>query len=300
MEFHPIRAEDKETLDSYFKEADSRNCDMCFSTNYLWGNHYGLTWAEAGGMLIIRTNSEEERPGFYFPIGSGDPEEAVAEVEDFCRERDIPVRFYLVSRQAEAWLQSHRPSLYQVFYNRDVEDYVYEREKLVRLSGRKYHGKKNHVNKFKRAFPDWSYEPITEENRQDCLDMLTEWKKLNSVEEDIEKHAESCVARNYLLQLEMLGQKGGAIRADGKIVAFTIGEKINSDTFVVHIEKAFSDVPGAYAIINQQFLEHEAGDCLYVNREDDSGEEGLRQAKVSYHPLFMIEKGMAIRSDENL
>ena len=299
MEFHPIRAEDKEILDPYFKEADSRNCDMCFSTNYLWATHYGLTWAEAGGMLIIRTNSEEEQPGFYFPIGSGNPERAVAEVEAYCKERGIPVRFYLVSRETEAWLQSHRPSLYRVFYNRDVEDYVYEREKLVRLSGRKYHGKKNHVNKFKRAFPEWSYEPITEDNRQDCLDMLTEWKKLNSVEEDIEKHAESCVARNYLLKLEMLGQKGGAIRADGKIVAFTIGEKINSDTFVVHIEKAFSDVPGAYAIINQQFLEHEAGDCLYVNREDDSGEEGLRQAKVSYHPLFMIEKGMAIRSDEN-
>ena len=73
-------------------------------------------------------------------------------------------------------------------------------------------------------------------------------------------------------------------------------EKINSDTFVVHIEKAFSDVPGAYAIVNQQFLEHEAEDCLYVNREDDAGEEGLRQAKVSYHPVFMIEKGMAFRN----
>ncbi len=296
MEFHPIRAEDQEIIQEYFKQIDSRNCDMCFSTTYLWREFYGLSWSQEGDMLIIKTGFQDEAPGFYFPIGSADPERALTAIETWCEENRVPVRLYCVSRDHEKWLDIHRPSLYQVTYNRDVEDYVYEREKLVRLSGRKYHGKKKHVNKFKRAFPDWTYEPITDANRRDCLEMLREWKKINSVEEDIEKHAESCVARNYLLHLEMLGQKGGAIRAQGRIVAFTVGEKINSDTFVVHIEKAFSDVPGAYAIVNQQFLEHEAGDCFYVNREDDAGEEGLRQAKVSYHPVFMIEKGMAYRS----
>ena len=83
------------------------------------------------------------------------------------------------------------------------------------------------------------------------------------------------------------------IRADGEVVAFAVGEQINEDTLVVHIEKAFSEVPGAYAIINQQFLVHEADELKYVNREDDVGEPGLRKAKLSYHPEFLVEKGFA-------
>ena len=296
MEFHPIRAEDKEEFDRYFKELNSRNCDMCFATMFLWARHYEMTWTQTEGMLIIKVGSDDSDPSFYFPIGTGNPDKALKVIEEYCSEKGKPVRLFCVSRENEQWLNENRPSLYTVTYNRDVEDYIYETEKLVRLSGRKYHGKKNHVNKFKRAYPEWSYEPITDENREDCLQMLNEWKRLNSVEDDYEKHAESCVARNSLLQLEMLGEIGGAIRAGGRIVAFTIGERLNDDTFVVHIEKAFSDVPGAYAIVNQQFLEHEAGDFLYVNREDDAGEEGLRQAKVSYHPVFMIEKGTAVRN----
>ena len=79
---------------------------------------------------------------------------------------------------------------------------------------------------------------------------------------------------------------------DNQIVAFTMGEPICSDTFVVHIEKAFPDVQGAYPMINQQFVEHECMQYKYVNREEDIGEEGLRKAKRSYRPVFMVEKGL--------
>ena len=96
---------------------------------------------------------------------------------------------------------------------------------------------------------------------------------------------------NALRLFEELDLKGGILRIDGKIVAFTIGEPICPDTFVVHIEKAYADVPGAYTMINQQFVEHECMDYKYVNREDDAGSEGLRKAKLSYKPVFMVEKG---------
>ena len=89
--------------------------------------------------------------------------------------------------------------------------------------------------------------------------------------------------------------KGGLLRANGEVVAFALGEQINEDTLVVHIEKAFSEVPGAYAVINQQFLIHESGGLKYVNREDDVVEPGLRKAKLSYHPEFLVEKGFAKR-----
>ena len=84
------------------------------------------------------------------------------------------------------------------------------------------------------------------------------------------------------------------MRQEGRVVAFCLGEPLTEDTFVVHFEKAFADVQGAYPIINQQFAEHECGDYPYINREEDDGEEGLRRAKLSYHPVMMQEKCMAI------
>jgi hypothetical protein len=117
------------------------------------------------------------------------------------------------------------------------------------------------------------------------------WREMNHCDEDPEKLLELCVAQNSLLLFEELGFSGGVLRVDGKVVAFTIGEAICEDTYVVHIEKAFADVEGAYTMINQQFVEHECMKYRYVNREEDTGAEGLRKAKLSYHPAFLVEKG---------
>lgn len=122
--------------------------------------------------------------------------------------------------------------------------------------------------------------------------MALEWRNRNGCEEDEEKSAEICVTLNSLRLFEELKLRGGLIRAGGRVVAFTIGEPVCDDTMVVHIEKAFADVQGAYPIINQQFLVHEAAEYRYVNREEDLGEEGLRKAKESYHPVFLQEKGV--------
>ena len=106
------------------------------------------------------------------------------------------------------------------------------------------------------------------------------------------RSGKKCVTLNALRLFEELGFKGGLLRAGGKVIAFSIGEPVCDDTMVVHIEKAYAQVQGAYPMINQQFLLHEAQGYPYVNREDDAGQEGLRQAKLSYHPAFMVEKGM--------
>ena len=108
------------------------------------------------------------------------------------------------------------------------------------------------------------------------------------------------MALNSLRLQKELELRGGVLRAGGEVVAFTLGEPVSEDTFVVHIEKAYSDIRGAYPMINQQFLEHEVSQYLYVNREDDTGEEGLRKAKLSYHPVFMVEKGTAVLRGESV
>ena len=125
------------------------------------------------------------------------------------------------------------------------------------------------------------------------------WRRENGCEEDEEKNAEMCVALNSLRLFEELKLTGGLLRVRGEVVAFTIGEPACDDTFVVHIEKARADVEGAYTVINQQFVSHEvAGKYKYVNREDDVGTEGLRKAKLSYHPEFLVEKGYVTEEEK--
>ena len=121
--------------------------------------------------------------------------------------------------------------------------------------------------------------------------MALKWRNKNGCEDDPEKNAEMCVTLNSLRLYKELGLKGGVLKVDQRIVAFTVGEQLCDDTFVVHIEKAFADVEGAYPMINQQFVQHECADYTYVNREEDTGAEGLRKAKLSYRPAFLEEKG---------
>ena len=189
-------------------------------------------------------------------------------------------------------MESFYPGRFQVEYDRDEADYVYEREKLATLAGKKLHGKRNHINKFKSLYEDWTYESLNDENVEDCFQMALKWRNQNGCDEDHEKNAEMCVTLNSLRLYKELGMVGGIIRVAGKIVAFCIGEPVSEDTFVVHIEKAFPEIEGAYPMINQQFVLHECMEYQYVNREEDTGAEGLRKAKLSYRPVFLVEKGV--------
>ena len=290
MDFKPVRAEDKETINKYLKHVRSRSCDMSFAAIYLWRGFYNLEYAECEDMIVFRSNEEET--SLSLPLGAGDPKKALDRVLEYCREEGIPPVFHSISREMEQYLNEQYPGQFRVEFDRDIADYIYETQALIELKGRKYHGKKNHINKFSKMY-DWSYEAITPENTQECLDMLKKWKAQNCATEDLEKHAEICVSEASLREREFLGLTGGLLRVDGQVVAFTVGEQIHPDTFCVHIEKAFADIQGAYSMINQQFLIHEAADCKYVNREDDVGDPGLRKAKLSYHPAFLEEKGVA-------
>ena len=254
LNFKRAELEDKELISHYFKHHTSRSCERTFVNVYLWSRHY--------------------------------------KVQQYSEERGYPFSLYNVTPDNFERLEEWYPGRFQIEYSEADADYVYESEKLATLSGKKLHGKRNHINKFKAVYEGrWSYESITRENVEECFQMALKWRNQNGCEDDIEKNAEMCVTLNSLRLFEELELVGGLIRVDGEIVAFSIGEPICSDTFVVHIEKAYADVPGAYTMINQQFVEHECMAYKYVNREEDTGEEGLRKAKRSYRPVFMVEKG---------
>ena len=291
IEFKRPELEDKDIITSYFEKAPSRSCERTFVNVYLWSRHYKVKYAVIEDALIFK--SEDRGMAFAYP--AGEPEHVKKALEfliEYCKERECPFILYNVTPEMFAQLERWYPGRFTVEYDRDIADYVYESEKLATLAGKKLHGKRNHINKFKSLYPDWTYEELNDDNVEDCFQMALKWRNKNGCEDDPEKNAEMCVTLNSLRLYKELGLKGGVLKVDGRIIAFTVGEPLCGDTFVVHIEKAFADVEGAYPMINQQFVQHECADYTYVNREEDTGAEGLRKAKLSYRPAFLEEKGV--------
>ena len=173
--------------------------------------------------------------------------------------------------------------------DRDNWDYVYLQEKLATLSGRKLHGQKNHYNAFVKAHPDYTYEPITLDNMMECLNFGEQWCD-EHMHEDSSLLCEKYAIQEAFLSFEQLELRGGAIRFDGKIQAFSFGKKINDDTAVLHVEKANHDVRGLYTAITKEFAAHAWTDVKYLNREEDMGKPGPRAAKEALHPEFMVKK----------
>ena len=283
--------EDKEIITAYFDRSPSRSCERTFVNVYLWSRHYRVQYAVIEDALVFK--SRDHGIAFSYPAGEKENiRKAVDYLTGYCKDLGCPLVFYNVTPEMFAQLEEWYPGRFTVEYNRDYADYVYEREKLATLAGKKLHGKRNHINKFKTLYPDWTYEALSDDNVEDCFQMALEWRNENGCEDDPEKNAEMCVTLNSLRLYKELGLKGGVLKAQGRIVAFTVGEPLCDDTFVVHIEKAFPDVEGAYPMINQQFVQHECMNYKYVNREEDTGAEGLRKAKLSYRPAFLEEKGI--------
>lgn len=280
IKFKRPELEDREIISSYFAKAPSRSCERTFANVYLWSRHYHVKYAVIEDALIFQ--DDEVDLAFAYP--AGEPQcvkNALEFLTKYSQERGYPLKLYNVTQENFAQLEAWYPGEFQVEYIRDAADYVYESEKLATLPGKKLHSKRNHINKFKTLYPNWSYESLSEANQEECFQMALKWRNQNGCDEDPEKNAEMCVTLNSLRLYKELGQTGGVLRIDDKIAAFAIGEPISEDTFVVHIEKAFPHIDGAYPMINQQFVLHECMDYKYVNREEDTGAEGLRKAKLS-------------------
>lgn len=291
VQWKAIKLENKDLIENYYGLEQSRNCEATFANNLLWSPYYNVEFTIIKDMLIFK---EVKEKGFCltFPIGKGDLSAAMDFITAYFEQEKTPFCLYLVTKEQFHRLEEIFPHKYQIELQRDKADYIYETEKLITLSGKKLHSKRNHINKFKQENALWNYEAITEDNRRECYEMARKWRILNGADEDDEKSEELCVTVNALNLLQELDLKGGALRVNGEIVAFTIGEEGTKDTFIVHIEKAFADIQGAYPMINQQFVEHVASSYQYINREEDTGSEGLRKAKMSYRPIFLEEKGV--------
>lgn len=281
MIFRKLVPEDKELFDKY-KSKTSKYSENSFVTLYLWDKYYNLHLCEEDGFLFIRFTIDGKNQ-YLFPMGEGDLKKAFEKVMN--EEEKVTLRF--ITEEQKAFIEESFPDKFTFTLREDLCDYVYETERLTSFSGKKLHGKKNHVNFFEKTY-NYTYETVTEEVAiKECKPLLLQWidektKNLNPIEHD----AMEKIFDNY----KLFNLTGGVIRIDGEIVAMTFGERLTGDTVLVQVEKAKEDIRGAYPMICKLFLENEWNDTTFVNREEDMGIEGLRKAKESYCPIFKTLK----------
>lgn len=299
--FHEITLEDKAWLKSKLAEDDNNSCERSFATIFLYRKLYQAQIAEIKGCCVFRCifkTMNENVPywTYYFPIGAGDKRGALEVMLEMCQEEQIPLHLEPITADERALLLEWFPSKFLIESNRDFYDYIYSREKLATLKGKKMQKKRNHIARFKDD-EDWSYEPITRHNLAETRFMAHNWICSRSEKWNEDMENEFFVLEEAFANYEALDLRGGILRQHGDIVAFTIGEPISKSTFLVHFEKAFPEVHGAYPMINQQFIQHAAEEFEYINREDDMGDLGLRKAKLSYYPEILLKKYIAETSE---
>lgn len=279
--------EDKKLLKKYYDANLRRGYECSFGNACLWAGLYDLSYDIIEDMLIFRNNANGEI-SFCFPIGQGDVKKVIDNLLLLCEKENIPFQMYGVTKDDFALLDTLYPNKFNHTLSRDSFDYIYLSERLATLKGKKLSAKRNHINRFAENNPDWSYEAITKDNIAECEAMLLKWA---SLKDGPARADEVSVAKKALKHFFEFEFTGGLIRAKGEVIAFTMGERLCDDTFIVHFEKAFADIQGAYQIINREFVRALNGKYKYINREEDTGNENLRKAKLSYHPDILLEKG---------
>ena len=289
--FKDITLEDKEIITSRIFPNDCCNCELSFANHVSWRFQYQTKYAVVEDFLVLKYLSEGKEI-FMMPIGKGNADHIVEILIKDAESQGIPFIMHAACHFVENQLSDEMRERFNLMPNRDFFDYVYLREDLATLKGNKFQQKRNHVNRFMKTYPNWEYKSATPELIKLCIEKENEWYNTN---EDY-RHQNIDSERQALLfamnHAEEIGIKGGVLFVDNKVVAFTFGFSINYKTFGVHFEKADINYTGAFTMINNMFAKDIPEEFVYVNREEDLGIEGLRKAKMSYNPEFMITKGL--------
>ena len=288
LEFKEITISDREWIQPLLDMSSFRSMEYSFNFTYLWREVLGYQVARMNDYYLLKSARPGHPVSYLYPAGSGDVFPVLEALREDAARCGSPLLLHGILGEQKALLEILFPDKFEFIELSDYSDYIYESEKLISLSGKKLHAKRNFVNRFKKENPDWAYEKINHENMMGIREMTCKWLGTHEHNKTLDEESRSVLsAIDHFFELKL---DGGLIRAGGQVVAFSMGDRLTHDTYLVHIEKAFSDVPGAYAIINQQFAEKNCSGYTYINREDDSGQEGLRKAKLSYRPAFMMKK----------
>ncbi len=297
LSLEKITIDKKDLFNQYLKRKCSVNSEFTFTNLFMWRKSYDIRYTILNDMLCIMPQHTGGPRSATFPIGfmreDGTEGDIVPVIETllayFTEQGETPL-LRLYDDVAVEKLNQAFPNRFLITEDVNSFDYVYRVDELTQLSGKRFHAKKNHVNKFKKLY-NWEYQPLSSRDAGECLRLFENWHNEKQDVSGLDEEKEAVI--ELFSNWDALDLKGGCIRVDGKMVAFSVGEPLCGKMAVIHLEHADTSYEGAFAMMNQQFLIHEWQDFTYVNREEDMGIPGMRKAKESYRPVFMVKKYVA-------
>jgi hypothetical protein len=287
--FKPIELADRDFVQGVLDGYQPLTSEWTFTNLFIWRSHYHFRWSMYGDWLVVICGRESGEIYALAPIGPVGRESVTRELLEWLGSETDSGRARIERADQRIISELQTSGEFLVEPARDQFDYVYRSENLVKLAGRKYHSKRNHINKFRRTHA-FEYRPYDSSYQSACEDLADAWCTLRRCEDDLNLTGEWDALREALEHFDALKLTGGVILMEGEVKAFALGELLNDRTAIVHIEKADPEIQGLYAVINQQFCENAWGEAEFVNREQDLGEPGLRKAKLSYYPHHLEEK----------
>ncbi len=288
-QFKMIELEDRDYIMGVINRYGPDTSEWSFTNLFIWRSHYRFQWSMSKEWLIVLCRGSDGESYALQPIGPLSRFEVTRMLLRWLLEEkgEASARIERADQRLVSELGEARDLLVEP--TRDQFDYVYRSDDLIELAGRKYHAKRNHINKFRRSY-SFDYRPFNRGHLKSCLELADRWCEWRRCEDDLNLVGEWDAVREALTHFEALKLEGGVILIQDAVKAFALGELLNDETATVHIEKADPDMEGLYAMINQQFCENAWQNIPYVNREQDLGEPGLRKAKLSYYPDHLVEK----------
>lgn len=290
ISFKSFDIADKDFYNSLLFCDGMRGCEFSFANLFLWGRQ---KFAEIDGNIVFFSQFDR-RTVYPYPLGKGDKKPLIDAIISDSAARGIPCRITGLSKEAAENLSDLYPGKFRFHCDRASFDYVYAINDLAELKGKKYHSKKNHLNRFQESYNGYEAVPISRHNVDTISDFVKSWYKSKLSENPQDDFLmESAAIEKALVHYEDLGLEGLLLTYRGEALAFTMGSALSHDTFDVHFEKARGDINGAYAAVNYEFarfIRDKYPYVKYLNREEDMGLEGLRRAKESYKPHHLVEK----------
>jgi hypothetical protein len=258
--------------------------EFTFSNLYLFRRTYGYRVSRLPGRTFVIEGSKEGKSFFYVPCAL--PDKEVLDV--------LMASHDYLKNLSESQAAAHRVQLeqagYSVVEDRDNFDYLYLRTDLAELSGKTYHKKRNLVNTFINSY-DYEQKPLRKENVADALSVLDSWRQTKGYDGDY------AASREALDLFDVLGMRGCVYYVGGTPAGWCLGEPLSrARMFAVHFEKGVEDYKGIYQFINQAFAQALPSYFKHINREQDLGDEGLRQAKMTYRPCSFVNKYRVVKA----
>lgn len=297
LNFKLITFDSINEIKEYIKFKDFRTCDYTVGALFMWREYYKSKYAIYKNNIFFQVELTEGDSYYTLPISEDSGNDALSILADYTKSNNIPLKFCAIPEEGVPTLEAFFNGKLDIIGDRDVSDYLYIASDLSELKGRRFSGQRNHINKFHKLYPNYQYVEMNEDNKEKVLEFYDNFSK-NMTKTAATAIEESIRTKEILESLDKLPLFGGFIEVDGNIVALSVGEIVN-DTLYVHIEKALKDFHGAYQMMVNEFAKHSVREgVMYINREDDAGDLGLRTSKLSYHPCQLLNK-YTVKVDSN-